>query len=61
MNNHMGAFNPRPIGRNRRRAIAAAALLAVGLASPAYADEPVQQVAPPPSYGYRVALPAVMR
>jgi hypothetical protein len=60
MNNHMGAFNPRPIGRNRRRRVAVAALLAVGLASPAYADEPVQQVAPPPSL-YRVALPAVVK
>lgn len=59
---HMGktAMQPCPIARNRRRIVAAAALLAVGLVDGnALADAPVQQVGAPPVLTYRVALPVV--
>ena len=53
-------LSPCPIGRRRRKAIAAAALVAVGLASgAAYADEPVSVVGVPPVLWHRTALPVV--
>lgn len=55
---HMGeSFQPCPIGRKRRRVIAATMLAAVGLASPA--DGQTSVVGAPPALHYRVALPVV--
>lgn len=53
------SFTPCPIGRKRRRVIAAAMLAAVGLVDAMPADGQTSIVGAPPSYSYRVALPVV--